>query len=216
MEFGLKSKINYYFFKRLFDIFFSLIIIIIFCPLLLLISILIKATSKGPIIYKGKRVGYHGKIFFILKFRTMHQNAEIMGGYSTSFNDPRLTKIGRILRRYKIDELPQFFNVLLGEMSITGPRPQVLYYTDKYNNEEKKILDIKPGITDLSSIYFNDMDKILGNKDADFIYEKEIEPIKNKLRLRYLREHNFFFDLRILIETAFGILGLKNITGLLN
>ena len=144
----------------------------------------------------------------------MIQDAEDVGGHSTALNDFRLTKIGRFLRKYKLDELPQFINVIKGEMSLVGPRPQVNYYTNQYKNEMKLILSVKPGLTDLASLYFLDMDEILGTANVDDKYANEIEPIKNQLRLRYVKKQNFILDIRILLETAFSILGCKNITRL--
>ena len=200
--------------KRLFDLFISVIFLTLLLPLLVAVALVIKLTSPGKIIYRGVRAGKDGVNFEIYKFRTMVENAENLGGYSTSINDVRLTKIGRFLRAYKIDELPQFFNVMKGSMSLVGPRPQVLYYINKYEGEMKLILSIKPGITDFSSLYFSDMDKILGQGNVDEKYEAEIEPVKNLLRLKYVNERSFFLDMRILIETSFNIIGIKNVTGL--
>lgn len=144
----------------------------------------------------------------------MVKNADKIGGNSTALNDSRLTKIGRFLRKYKLDELPQFINVIKGEMSLVGPRPQVRKYTDLYKGELKLILFFKPGITDLASLYFLDMDKTLGNENVDDKYATQIEPIKNILRLRYVKEQSFCLDIRILIETVFSLIGIKNTTGL--
>ncbi len=141
-------------------------------------------------------------------------DAERKGGFSTALGDPRLTRIGRFLRKYKLDELPQFFNVLVGDMSLVGPRPQVLYYTNLYEGEERLILTVRPGITDLASLYFADMDAVLGAVDADVRYQTEIEPVKNKLRIRYVREQSYLLDIRILIETAFKLIGIGNVTKL--
>ena len=200
--------------KRSFDILFSIVFIILLLPVLIVVALLIKLTSPGKIIYRGVRAGKDKVNFEIYKFRTMVENAENFGGYSTSINDARLTKIGRFLRAYKIDELPQFFNVIKGNMSLVGPRPQVLYYTNKYEGEMKLILSVRPGITDFSSLYFSDMDRILGHGCVDEKYETEIEPVKNLLRLKYVKEQSFFLDMRILIETLFSIVGIKNVTGL--
>ena len=171
-------------------------------------------TSPGKVLYRGVRAGKNEINFKIYKFRTMVKNAENIGGHSTSINDTRLTKIGRFLRKYKIDELPQFVNVIKGDMSLVGPRPQVLYYTNQYKGEEKSILSVKPGITDLASLYFSDMDKVLGIGNAERKYEIEIEPVKNLLRLKYVNEQSFILDMRILIETVFSLMGIKNITKL--
>lgn len=200
--------------KRLTDIIVSMIFLAIFGPLMIALGLLVKLDSPGPVFYRGKRAGNGGSTFLILKFRSMVVDAESRGGFSTAINDPRLTSIGRFLRKYKLDELPQFFNVLAGDMSLVGPRPQVVFYTDKYEGDEKLILSIKPGITDLASLYYADMDSVLGSGDVDARYITEVEPVKNKLRLRYVREQSYLLDMRILVETAFKLIGFENITGL--
>ncbi len=209
------NKLNLFFFtKRVMDVSLSTSMILIFFPVFVIISLMVVTTSRGGVFYKGVRAGKSNISFKIYKFRTMFKDAENMGGYSTAINDHRLTTIGRFLRKYKLDELPQFFNVLIGDMSLVGPRPQVLYYTKQYNKEEYKMLSIRPGITDLSSLYFSDMDKILGSNNVDKKYEKEIEPLKNKLRLKYVESMSIILDIRILLETFFNLFGVKNITNL--
>lgn len=200
--------------KRCLDLVFSVVAIALLSPLILGVAALVKLTSPGPVLYRGLRAGRNGHNFHILKFRTMVVDAEKIGGASTAVDDPRLTRVGRALRKYKLDELPQFFNVLGGSMSLVGPRPQVLSYTEKYQGEERLILNVRPGITDLASLYFSDMDKILGSGDVDAKYATEIEPVKNVLRLRYVKEASLLLDLRILIETAFKLIGVANATGL--
>lgn len=200
--------------KRIFDILVSIIALVVFFPIFIIVSFLIKISSPGKVFYRGTRAGKNGVNFEIYKFRTMVENAEYIGGYSTSINDARLTKFGRFLRKYKTDELPQLLNVIKGDMSLVGPRPQVLHYTNKYKGEMKLILSIRPGITDLASLYFSDMDKVLGHGNVEKKYETEIEPIKNLLRLKYVKERSFLLDMRILIETIFSIIGIKNITKL--
>ena len=188
--------------KRLFDIFFSLSFILILSLPLLLIYFFVKFnSSNGPVIYKGERTFSENKTFKLLKFRTMVVDAEKKGGFSTALNDERLTSVGRLLRKYKLDELPQLFNILGGDMSFVGPRPQVPFYTKKYNSIDKQALKIKPGMTDLASLYFFDMDSILGTDNVDEKYEKEIEPIKNILRVFYLRNISLKLDIIILIST---------------
>lgn len=204
----------YRFFKRLTDLVVSLIAIVVFGPLMLALAALIKLGSRGPVFYRGERAGRTGTTFQILKFRSMVVDAERIGGFSTAIDDHRLTPIGRFLRKYKLDELPQFFNVLLGDMSLVGPRPQVLYYTSRYSGDELLILTVRPGITDLASLYFVDMDAVLGTGDVDARYQAEIEPVKNQLRIRYVREQSYLLDLRILVETAFKLIGVANVTGL--
>tara|TARA_B100002019_G_C21192931_1_gene559831 strand:- start:334 stop:951 length:618 start_codon:yes stop_codon:yes gene_type:complete len=200
--------------KSIFDIIVSLIALILLSPIFFIISVVIKTTSSGSILYRGTRAGKNNINFEIFKFRTMVKDAENIGGPSTALNDFRLTKIGRFLRKYKLDELPQFINIIKGDMSLVGPRPQVIYYTNQYKGDYKLILSVKPGLTDFATLYFLDMDKVLGSGNVDEKYAKEIEPIKNSLRLRYVKEKTFLLDIRILVETAFRLIGIKNITKL--
>lgn len=200
--------------KRLTDIAVSLVAIIVLSPLIVILAALIKLGSPGPVFYRGERAGRMGATFRILKFRTMVSDAERVGGFSTAIDDPRLTPTGRLLRKYKLDELPQFFNVLVGHMSLVGPRPQVLFYTRRYTGDELMILTVRPGITDLSSLYFVDMDAVLGTGNVEDRYREEIEPVKNQLRIRYVRERSYLLDLRIIVETAFKLFGIDNATGL--
>jgi len=188
--------------KRLFDIICSLIGLIIIFPALFIIAILIKIDSPGPALYKSERVGKDGKKFRVYKFRTMVLDAEKKGGWSTALHDPRLTKIGSTLRKYKIDELPQLINILKGEMSVVGPRPQVEEYTSRYTEEENIILSVKPGLTDYASIELINLDEILGDGNVDEKYMREIEPRKNYLRMKYAKKHSFWIDLKIIYFTA--------------
>ena len=200
--------------KRLTDVVLSMAAVCVSAPAMLVIAVLIKLDSKGPVLYRGARAGRDGKVFHILKFRSMVVDAESKGGFSTAIDDPRLTRVGRFLRRFKLDELPQFFNVFCGDMSLVGPRPQVLFYTNRYTGEERLILSVKPGITDLATLYFADMDSVLGSGDVDSRYMNDIEPVKNRLRIRYVREQSYVLDLRILVETLFRLLGIHGATGL--
>jgi lipopolysaccharide/colanic/teichoic acid biosynthesis glycosyltransferase len=200
--------------KNLFDIIVSFILLLLLSPIFFIIGLSIKITSPGHVFYRGVRAGRDDINFKIYKFRTMVIDADKIGGNSTALNDLRLTKIGRFLRKFKMDELPQLINVLKGEMSLVGPRPQVKQYTNLYKGDLKLILKVKPGITDLASLYFLDMDKVLGSQNVDEKYATEIEPIKNILRLRYVKEQSFSLDIRILIETLFSLIGIKNITNL--
>ena len=161
--------------KRVFDIVTSLISIIILFPLFLITYILIKIDSPfDTAFYLGERVSINNSRFKLFKFRSMIINAEKVGGFSTAKNDFRLTKVGRFLRKFKFDELPQLFNVLLGDMAMIGPRPQVPFYVDKYNSKQKKIISVKPGITDIASLIFNDMDDLLGEHDPDLVYSENM------------------------------------------
>jgi lipopolysaccharide/colanic/teichoic acid biosynthesis glycosyltransferase len=188
--------------KRSFDLLFSLVSLIILSPVLVLISLLIKLSDGGPVLYKAPRVGIKGDIFKMYKFRTMVANADTIGGSSTSNDDPRLTKIGKRLRRYKLDEIPQLINVLKGDMSIVGPRPEVKYYTDMFTDKEKIILSVKPGITDFASVWNPDEGKILeGSEDPEKTYFEEIRPEKIRLQLKYVKERSFRVDLKIILLT---------------
>lgn len=193
--------------KRIFDIIFSLSILLALSPLLILISLLIKGRDGGSVFYRGARTGRYGHPFRIFKFRTMVPNAEAVGGASTADEDPRITPIGRALRRYKLDELPQFINVLTGDMSVVGPRPEVKYYTDMYTETEKAILTVRPGITDWASIWNSDEGAVLaGAEDPEKAYEELIRPTKIRLQLKYVRERSFFMDLKIIFLTVLAIL----------
>jgi len=158
--------------------------------------------DKGPVFYRGVRVGRYGKLFRIYKFRTMLVDAEKLGGPSTADDDPRITKVGRILRKYKLDELPQLINVLKGEMSIVGPRPEVQHYVDMFTEEEKVILNVPPGITDWASLWNPDEGAILaGSPNPEKTYMEKIRPHKLKLQLKYVRERSFWMDLKIILLT---------------
>lgn len=197
--------------KRLFDITSCLLSFPFLLPFFAITAIVIKLDSHGPVFYRGWRTGLWGKPFRIFKFRTMVVDAEKIGGPSTALNDPRLTKIGKFLRKYKIDELPQLINILNGEMSLVGPRPQVEVYTKLYNNDERIILSVKPGLTDYASIEFIDLDKILGDEQVDEKYLKEVEPRKNKLRMKYAKESSFLVDVKILFMTLMQMLRINSI-----
>jgi len=193
--------------KKIFDMIFSLLGIIILSPIFLVTSLLIKLGSSGPVLYKGTRVGKNKKLFKMYKFRTMVINADKIGGPSTSKNDSRLTKIGKIIRKYKIDEIPQLINVLKGEMSFVGPRPEVLEEVKTYTKEEKQILKIKPGITDWASIVFRNEGEILkGSENPHKTYIEKIRPEKHRLEIKYVKNHNIFIDLKILFKTILTIL----------
>lgn len=189
--------------KRLFDILFSLFILFLASPLFLFITLGITITSRGPVFYKGKRVGRYGKPFFMYKFRTMVLNADKIGGPTTSDDDPRITRVGKILRKYKLDELPQFINVVKSEMSVVGPRPDVEEVVRIIPQEKRKlILSVRPGITDFSSIYFPDEGKVVkGTPDAHKAYLEKIWPAKIKLQLQYVEEQSFITDIKIVLNT---------------
>lgn len=192
--------------KRAFDLVSSLLGLVILAPVMMALAICIKIESSGPVFYRGWRTGQHDRPFRIFKFRSMVPNAEKLGGPSTANHDPRLTRLGRVLRKYKLDELPQILNVIRGEMSLVGPRPEVPQYTNMYSEEEKIILSVRPGITDYASLRFINLDAILGDTDVDRLYIERIRPEKNRLRIQYVQEQSFSGDLRILLQTMSGLI----------
>ncbi len=199
--------------KRVFDIIISFWGLILVSPILVFIATRIKNEDGGPIFYRGLRIGLHGKPFRMFKFRTMVMNAEKMGGSSTADDDPRITQIGRKLRKYKLDELPQLINVFLGHMSLVGPRPEVPHYVSMYTDEEKAILTVRPGITDWASLWNSDEGSILaGSSDPEKTYMEKIRPQKLRLQLKYVRERSLWNDCRIIGQTILGILFRKNET----
>lgn len=195
--------------KRLFDVVAAGTGLALLVPLMVIVAVLVKIGSKGPIFYRGARTGRLGHPFRILKFRTMVAGAEAQGGTTTAKGDPRLTRVGKIIRKYKIDEIPQLINVLKGDMSIVGPRPEVEEYTRLYTPEEKEILNVKPGITDYASLEFLDLQEIVGTTDVDRVYSERIRPVKNALRLRYVRERGFVCDMAILFKTVARLAHLR-------
>lgn len=193
--------------KRLFDIVFSFLGLILVSPLFLLIAFLIKKESPGPVFYRGMRVGKDGKLFRIFKFRTMVPDAEKLGGPSTAGDDPRLLKIGHFLKKYQLDELPQLINVLKGEMSLVGPRPEVKMYVDIMTEEEKKvILSVLPGMTDLASLWnFHEGEVLRGSPEPEKTYQEKIWPEKKRLQIKYVKERSFWLDLKIIVKTILKI-----------
>lgn len=188
--------------KRVFDVVASGLGIIVLSPVLLIIALIIKKESDGPVFFKQVRVGQKGKNFEILKYRTMVVDAEKLGRQITVGNDNRITKIGGFLRKYKLDELPQLINVFKGDMSLVGPRPEVPRYVEMYTKEQRKVLDVKPGITDLASIRYRDENELLGTaEDPDDMYINTIMPDKLALNLEYINKSNIFFDIYIIIKT---------------
>lgn len=190
----------------MFDIIFSLLGVVIFSPVLVLVSLLIKSEDGGPVFYCGLRIGLDGKLFRIFKFRTMIVNADKIGGHSTADDDSRITKIGRKIRKYKLDELPQFFNVLIGQMSFVGPRPEVPFYVDMFTEEEKAILSVRPGITDWASLWnSNEGALLVGSDDPEKNYIEKIRPEKIRLQLKYVNEKSFLVDMGIIFRTIFKV-----------
>lgn len=188
--------------KRVFDLVCSTLGLIVLSPVLIGIAVKIKIGSDGPVFFKQIRVGEKGREFEILKFRTMVVDAEKLGKQITVGNDNRITKIGAFLRKYKLDELPQLINVFKGDMSLVGPRPEVPRYVKLYNEEQKKVLEVKPGITDLASIRYRDENDLLGGVDnPEEFYINTIMPDKLALNLQYINENNIFVDIYIILKT---------------
>ncbi|MBS6501065.1 MAG: sugar transferase [Clostridium sp.] len=188
--------------KRIFDFLVSLIGIIILSPIFVIVSIAIKLDSRGEVLFLQKRVGRYGKEFNIYKFRTMVTNAEKIGKQITVGKDSRITRVGAFLRKFKIDELPQLFNVLKGDMSLVGPRPEVPKYVALYNEEQRHVLDVRPGITDMASLRYKDENDILGKVDnPEEYYINIIMRDKLNLNLEYIEKSNLFFDIYLIIKT---------------
>ena len=189
--------------KRTLDVVASSSALLALAPALVAIGLAVKLDSRGPVLYRGARVGRDGKPFELIKFRTMFAGSN--GPTSTSDDDRRITRVGKILRRYKLDELPQLINVLKGDMSLVGPRPQVAWCVATYSEEEREVLRVRPGLTDWSSMRFHDEGAIIaesGLADPDEAYLKLIHPEKMRLQLRYVRERSLRVDAQILIDTV--------------
>ena len=192
--------------KSLFDIFFSLLGLIILATIFLIIAILILVDSRGGLFYKQLRVGYNNTDFKLFKFRTMEAGADTKGLITVGSRDSRVTLIGYYLRKYKIDELPQLFNVLIGDMSLVGPRPEVRKYVNMYTKNQLRVLSVKPGITDYASIEYSNENEVLGKvNNPDELYITEIMPAKLALNVKYIDEKNTFKDISIILRTLFKI-----------
>jgi lipopolysaccharide/colanic/teichoic acid biosynthesis glycosyltransferase len=189
--------------KRLMDVVFSFFILMAFLPFGLIISICIALESRGGVFYRQERIGLGGKPFMLLKFRSMRPNAELQGKLTVGARDPRVTRVGAFVRRYKLDEFPQFINVLRGDMSVVGPRPEVIEYVRHYTPEQRKVLDYKPGITDLASISYFEENKLLAKSmDPERTYLEEIMPNKIRINLEYQLTATVWRDLGVVWKTA--------------
>ena len=202
--------------KRAMDVIITGCALLFLWPFYLIIGSAIALEDGFPICYRADRGGYRGKSFQICKFRTMVKNADKIGGGTTALNDPRITKVGNFLRKTKLDEIPQLVQVFSGKMSLIGPRPELLKYVNQYQDDEKLILQVRPGITDYSSIEFINLDEIVGNGNADEMYEKHVLKKKNALRIKYVQTVSFKTDVKLLfltvwkvIEKAFGFIVKK-------
>lgn len=195
-------------FKRVFDIVVSALMLIILSPLFVILAIIIKIDSRGPVFYRQVRVTKYGKEFRIFKFRTMVQNADKMGTLVTVNNDSRVTKTGRFLRKYRLDEICQLIDVLRGTMTFVGTRPEVPKYVEHYSDEMLATLLLPAGITSKTSIYYKDESALLENaEDADKTYIEEVLPAKMKYNLKWIEEFSFFSDIKVLFMTAAAMLG---------
>ncbi len=193
--------------KRSFDFVFAVIGLIILFPLLLIIAICIKIDSKGPILFIQGRVGKNNKDFNIYKFRTMYVASQSKGLLTLGNKDSRVTKVGYFLRRYKIDEFPQLINILLGDMSFVGPRPELRYYVNFYNEDDLKIFTVRPGITGLASLkYRNEVELLKAADNPEEFFIKTIIPDKLKYNKTYIKKRNFFFDLKLICITIFRVI----------
>ena len=193
--------------KRCFDLLFSILGLIVLFPILLLISICIILDSKGPILFIQGRVGKNNIDFNIYKFRTMRIQSQKKGLLTLGNNDSRITKIGYFLRRYKIDEFPQLINILKGDMSFVGPRPELRYYVNFYNEDDLKIFTVRPGITGLASLkYRNEVELLKAAENPEEFFIKTIIPDKLKFNKMYIEKQNFFFDLKLILLTVIKVL----------
>ena len=196
--------------KRLFDIAFALLALLLLGPLLLAVALWVRLDSPGPVFFRQQRVGRSGQLFDIYKFRTMQTGAEAMGPQITVGEDARITRAGAWLRRSKVDELPQFINVLRGDMSVVGPRPEVPRYVAQYPADVREtVLSVRPGITDLASIEFRDESALLArSSDPERTYVEQILPAKLRHAQEYVRTRSLWLDLRIIARTVLAVLGL--------
>ena len=193
--------------KRTFDVIVSALGLVVLAPFFAVIALLIRLEDAGPVFYRGVRVGRDSKPFRIFKFRSMVIDAEKLGGSSTPADDPRILRIGKFMRQYKLDEFPQLLNVLRGEMSLVGPRPEVQYYVDMYTEEERTILRVRPGITDWASLWNSDEGALLaGSLDPEKTYLENIRPHKIRLQLKYVHQQSFWTDLTILLLTLVAVI----------
>lgn len=199
-----KGYLGFYnkFLKRTCDFILALLLFIPLIPVYLVISICIIIDNGLPVFYRPDRGGYKGKTFKIFKFRTMVKDADKIGGGTTALNDPRITRVGNFLRKTKLDEIPQLFNIMGGTMSFIGPRPELLKYVNQYEDDECLILQVRPGITDYSSVEFINLDEIVGSENADEIYEQKVLKRKNELRIKYAKTVSLSTDVKLFLSTV--------------
>lgn len=201
--------------KRAVDSVCAAIGLLFLVPLLLVLAMVVKLSSRGPVFYWQQRVGRHGKVFRIVKFRSMIQDADKCGLAITPAGDSRITPVGHILRRLKLDELPQLWNVLRGDMSLVGPRPEVPRYVDSYTALQRSVLSVRPGITDLASILYRQEERLLGAQpDPERYYREVVLPDKLRLNVDYLNRVSFFYDALLVLRTARAIFSSTSIPGI--
>ena len=193
--------------KRAFDIVASLLGLIVLSPVMLVLALMIVLDSRGGVFFRGERVGRHGKTFRIFKFRSMRPDSEGNGKWNVGEQDERITRVGHFLRKSKLDELPQLLNVLKGDMSFVGPRPELRFYVDMYTEDEMPILDLKPGITDWASMAnFEQFKGFTASEDPDEFYLEQVRPLKLRLQLYYRYNHGFWSDFVCILWTIFKVL----------
>lgn len=196
-------------YKPIVGLFIAVPLLVVLSPVLAVIALAIIVDTGLPVFYRGERGGFRGKSFRIYKFRTMVRNADQIGGGTTALADPRITPVGRLLRRTKLDEFPQLLNIIRGEMCFVGPRPELLQYTRKYTRLETYITKVRPGITDFSSIEYINLDEVVGAADADGAYERDVLQHKNQLRIKYVEQMSPPTDLRLFVIT--GVRAVKGV-----
>ena len=199
--------------KRIIDILLSFIVLVLGMPFYLIIGMLIALDTKGRVLYKQSRVGRNNVDFELYKFRTMCVDADLGSLITVGTHDARITRVGAFLRRFKIDEVPQFFNILKGEMSIVGPRPEVRKYVDMYTPEQMRVLSVRPGLTDYASIrYVNENEILAASSDPERTYIEDIMPDKLNLNLKYIDEQSFWTDVKIILQTIIAIINRKTVS----
>lgn len=203
---ALENKKGALVLKRAFDVVMGGVMTICLAPIMAAVAIAVKLDSKGPVFYRQERVTQYGEVFRVFKFRTMVENADKLGAHVTVNNDPRITRVGNRIRKFRLDELPQLFNILSGEMSFVGTRPEAVRYVEKYTDEMKATLLLPAGITSRASINYRDEAELLdGVENPDDVYVDKILPEKMRFNLDYLRDYSFVEDIRIMLETVIKV-----------
>ena len=206
----LKKKSVSLFFKRVFDVVVALVLLLILLPVFIVVAIAIKIDSRGPVFYRQERITQYGKVFRIFKFRTMVVDADKIGAHVTTKGDPRITRVGRVIRKLRLDEICQLIDILRGTMTFVGTRPEAVRYVDRYTPEMMATLLLPAGVTSLASILYKDEDKILeGAENPDEVYVSEVLPDKMYYNLQAIREMSFFGDIKLMFMTVFAVLGVK-------